>query len=87
MSPSSPLSEAEILDELRAMYARRGDGIAVEPETVLREINFRSLDFSELALRLEERIGGEINFAGTQLRRVETVQDVLDFFRTALTAR
>jgi acyl carrier protein len=84
MSPSNRLSEAEILDELRAMYRRRGDGAVIEPATALREINFRSLDFSELALRLEDRIGGEINFAGTQLRRIETVQDVLDFFGRVL---
>lgn len=45
----------------------------------LREIGFRSLDFSELALRVEDEIGRELNFDAPQLRSIETTGDVLDF--------
>lgn len=49
----------------------------------LREIGFRSLDFSELCLRVEEEIGRELNFAAAALRRIETVGDVCDFVELA----
>jgi acyl carrier protein len=45
----------------------------------LREIGFRSLDFSELALRVEDELGDELNFDAPGLRRIATVGDVLDF--------
>ena len=45
----------------------------------LRQVGFRSLNFSELALRVEDEIGVELNFDAVQLRRIATVGDVLDF--------
>lgn len=45
----------------------------------LREIGFRSLDFSELALRVEDEVGEELNFDAPGLRQIATVGDVLDF--------
>lgn len=45
----------------------------------LREIGFRSLDFSELVLRVEDEIGRELNFDAPGLRQISTVSDVLDF--------
>ncbi|TCB93457.1 acyl carrier protein [Micromonospora zingiberis] len=45
----------------------------------LREIGFRSLDFSELALRVEDETGEELNFDAAGLRRITSVGDVLDF--------
>ncbi|SMC43745.1 acyl carrier protein [Desulfocicer vacuolatum DSM 3385] len=47
----------------------------------LREIGFRSLDFSELALRVEMTTGKELNFDASHLRKIETVSDVLEFFQ------
>jgi len=44
----------------------------------LADIGFRSLDFSELALRIEDEIGTELNFEAAGLRRIDTVGDVLD---------
>ncbi|MDQ4111832.1 MAG: acyl carrier protein, partial [Actinomycetota bacterium] len=41
-------------------------------------IGFRSLDFSELALRVEDEIGDELNFEAAGLRSIETIGDVLD---------
>jgi acyl carrier protein len=49
-----------------------------------RELGFRSLDFSEVALRLELEIGRELNFEAAPLRTIETVADVLDFFEDAV---
>ena len=45
----------------------------------LRELGFRSLDFSELALAVEDEHGSELNFDAPQLRAISTVGDVLDF--------
>ena len=45
----------------------------------LRQVGFRSLNFSELALRVEDEIGVELNFDAVKLRRIATVGDVLDF--------
>lgn len=44
----------------------------------LADIGFRSLDFSELALRVEDETGRELNFEAAGLRRIDTVADVLD---------
>ena len=47
--------------------------------TTLETIGFRSLDFSELALRVEDEIGEELNFDAPELRQIATISDVLDF--------
>ena len=44
----------------------------------LQTIGFRSLDFSELALRVEDEIDEELNFEAAGLRQITTVGDVLD---------
>jgi acyl carrier protein len=44
----------------------------------LQTIGFRSLDFSELALRVEDELGEELNFDAAGLRQITTVADVLD---------
>ena len=45
----------------------------------LADIGFRSLDFSELALRAEDELGRELNFDAPALRRIQTVGDVQEF--------
>lgn len=56
------------------------DAVSLEDDAVeLRQVGFRSLNFSELALRVEDEIGVELNFDAVKLRRVATVGDVLDF--------
>lgn len=72
-----------ILAELRAIYARRGVEVEPRPEMALADLGFRSLDFSELALRLEQRLGRELNFGGAELRRLVTVGDVVDLLRAS----
>lgn len=70
-------------ERIRAMMvevlAGQGKSMPDSDETDLREIGFRSLDFSELALRVEDEVGVELNFDAPELRRIETVGDVLDF--------
>jgi acyl carrier protein len=66
--------------EMMAEVMRRQDKVLPESEeTALDEIGFRSLDFSELALRVEDELDEELNFDAPGLRSIRTVGDVLDF--------
>jgi acyl carrier protein len=73
------LSRAQIRD-LMAQVLNNQDRVLPDDDAAeLREIGFRSLDFSELALRVEDETGEELNFDAPGLRRIATVGDVLDF--------
>ena len=50
-------------------------------------IGFRSLDFSELALRVETTSGVTLTFDAAPLRAIRTVDDVLDFLQAASAER
>ncbi|WP_432482030.1 acyl carrier protein [Kineococcus esterisolvens] len=71
-------------DVTRAMMdeilQRQGKAPTGSPGASLREIGFRSLDFSELALRVEDEVGRELNFEADELRGLHTVADVTAFF-------
>ncbi|TDC85194.1 acyl carrier protein [Micromonospora sp. KC606] len=64
------------------VLANQGRVLPDDDAADLREIGFRSLDFSELALRVEDATGEELNFDAPGLRRIATVGDVLDFLET-----
>jgi acyl carrier protein len=70
-------------DEIRTMMAEvlqaQGKSMPADDSANLEQIGFRSLDFSELALRVEDEIGEELNFDAPELRQIATVSDVLDF--------
>ncbi|MEO7753058.1 MAG: acyl carrier protein [Terracoccus sp.] len=70
-------------DGIRTMMAEvlqaQGKQMPASDEANLEEIGFRSLDFSELALRVEDEIGEELNFDAPELRQIATVSDVLNF--------
>jgi acyl carrier protein len=70
-------------DQVRAMMgevlATQGKQLPEDDATDLRGLGFRSLDFSELALRVEDELDTELNFDAPGLRSIETVGDVLDF--------
>lgn len=71
---------SEILQIMNFVMVKRGrEEISAETKTT-REVNFRSLDFSEVALRVEAKIGRELVFDAATMRQIETVKDVLDFF-------
>jgi acyl carrier protein len=56
------------------LRARRGDGIAVDARTRLRDIGLDSLDAAELIVVLEEMVGLELD--QESLEGVETVGDL-----------
>jgi acyl carrier protein len=64
------------------LVRQRKAPIASDGQT-LRELGFRSLDFSEVALRVEEQVGRELDFDAGLLRSIETVGDVIAFFQNA----
>lgn len=74
----------EIIETMRRILETEGKSPgAIEPSSSLRSLGFRSLDFSELCLRVEDATGKELNFDATRLRRIETVADVCDFLESA----
>ena len=70
-------------DAIRTMMAEvlqaQGKTMPASDAANLEQIGFRSLDFSELALRVEDEIGDELNFDAPELRQIATISDVLDF--------
>ncbi len=70
-------------DEVRTMMAevlsKQGKSLPDLEETSLDDIGFRSLDFSELALKVEDELDEELNFDAPGLRSIRTVGDVFDF--------
>ncbi|MGL4174816.1 MAG: phosphopantetheine-binding protein [Dermatophilaceae bacterium] len=73
------LSRDEIRSMMAEVLATQGKQMPTDDGTELEGIGFRSLDFSELALRVEDEIGEELNFDAPELRQIRTVSDVLDF--------
>jgi acyl carrier protein len=75
----STLSRGQVRAMMAEVLAAQGKELPQDDATDLRELGFRSLDFSELALRVEDELGTELNFDAPGLRSIETVGDVLDF--------
>ncbi len=75
----SHLSRSELRALMADVLAAQDKTLPAEDSASLREINFRSLDFSELALRVEDEIGRELNFDAPGLREIASVGDVLEF--------
>jgi acyl carrier protein len=77
----SQLSREQVRDLMSQVLIVQGKVLPADDTSDLREIGFRSLDFSELALRVEDEIGAELNFDAPGLREIRTVGDVLDFMQ------
>ncbi len=77
------MKRAHIFNLMKEILERQGKKVPDSPTATLREIGFRSLDFSELALRVEVASGTRLTFDAAPLRGIETVRDVLDFFEKA----
>jgi acyl carrier protein len=73
------MEREEVLQIINLVLAHKGRTCASDDETPLREAGLRSLDFSEVALRIEDKIGRELNFEASVMRRITTVKDVIDF--------
>lgn len=82
------MNKSRVLELMGLILEKQGKPKgALSDNTSLREISFRSLDFSELCLRVEEEIGSELNFEAVQLRNIETVKDVCDFLQLAVSEK
>lgn len=75
----STLSRDQVRTMMGEVLTAQGKELPADDSASLAEIGFRSLDFSELALRVEDEIDTELNFDAPGLRSIETVGDVLDF--------
>ena len=74
------MTRDEILSIMNAVMTKKGRDPISDESLNTRDANFRSLDFSETALRIENEIGEELTFDAASMRRIETVKDVIDFF-------
>lgn len=74
----NPLSREQLRTMMADVLAGQGKTLPDDDSANLNEIGFRSLDFSELALRVEDEIDEELNFDAAGLRQINTVGDVLD---------
>jgi acyl carrier protein len=77
------MDAGEILDLMNLVVTKRGVAAIADTALSTRDAKFRSLDFSEVALRIEDKIGRELSFDAAQMRRIVTVKDVIDFFQEA----
>lgn len=80
------MDRTEILNLMNTVMTKRGRPLLSDESQNTRDAGFRSLDFSETALRIETKIGRELSFDAASMRRIETVKDVLDFFQDATKA-
>jgi acyl carrier protein len=63
---------------------KKNDKPPVKDEAIaVRDAGFRSLDFSEVALRIEDMVDRELPFEAATMRRIATIRDVVDFFEQA----
>jgi acyl carrier protein len=73
------MNRALILNLMRSILSRRGvSSPAVEEGASLAELGFRSLDFAELCLRVEECAGHELSLGAGVARRLQSVGDVCE---------
>lgn len=72
-----------IRELMNGILARQNKPAIADESASLRSVGFRSLDFSELALRVEREAARELNFDAALMRSIATVDDVLTFFEKA----
>lgn len=76
------ISRERIRHIMAIVVANQGKTASLDDDIDLATIPFRSLDFVELTLRVEDDMGGEeMNFDATGIRRVRTVGDLLDLIQ------
>lgn len=75
----SQLSRDAVRSMMAEVLRKQDKELPESDEASLDEIGFRSLDFSELALKVEDELDEELNFDAPGLRSIRTVGDVLDF--------
>lgn len=80
------MERTEILSIMNMIMTKKNRAEITDETQATRDVNFRSLDFSEAALRIEFKIGRELTFDAASMRKIETVKDVLDFFEESTKA-
>ena len=79
----NPMERSAIFDLMKQILQKQGKPAAFTEDAALQDVGFRSLDFSELALRVETASGRQLDFDASPLRAIRTVRDVLDFMERA----
>ena len=74
------MNREDVLAVINQVLRNNGSAPAADAPVPLREAGFRSLDFSEVALRIEDKLDCELNFEASSMRRIATISDVVDFF-------
>lgn len=72
------VSREQVRSLMAEVLEAQGKTLPEDDSAALEQIGFRSLDFSELALRVEDEIDEELNFDAAGLRQINTVADVLE---------
>lgn len=72
------VSREQVRSLMAEVLEAQGKALPEDDSAALDKIGFRSLDFSELALRVEDEIDEELNFDAAGLRQITSVGDVLD---------
>jgi acyl carrier protein len=78
------MNKESLREIMNGILKRKGLPEAAVDTEELRAVGFRSLDFSEMALRVEKEAGRELNFDAALMRSIRTVGDVLSFFEHAI---
>lgn len=81
------MTRADILALINRALQNNGNPPTTDGDIALRAAGFRSLDFSEVALRIEDALDRELSFEASAMRRIATIKDVIDFFEGATAAK
>jgi len=77
------VTRASVRKMMEDLLKRQGKSLPADDGMALQAVGFRSLDFAELALRVETASGRSLQFETAVLRTIQTVGDVLDFMERA----
>ena len=76
------LTRSDLRVRLRDFLAERGIDQAFDESSSLQELGISSLEFAEMTVRLEEELGEEGEVPADQIRRIQTVGELLDYFES-----
>ena len=66
------MTRSEILNLMNHVLEKRNKIKIIDENQTVREVNFKSLDFSEVALRIETSINEELFFDAATMRNIKT---------------
>jgi len=67
------MDRATVLNVMQQILQKQGKSSGITEEASLQEIGFRSLDFSELALRIETATGRQLDFDAAPMRAIRNL--------------